>query len=141
MLTPNLEFHTPVHLLETPAGSTHSSTRGLKPTERLKRQAEFHYSDKTRPDSPVPTLQGPCGRSQKWRGTMRFLPQLDDICTVTFSLDLSHDCLLTVSVRFCIFGNNTTEVMFRPQCILLGLLVSRCPIPGNFNLVHWISSL
>ena len=48
-----------VHLLETPAGSTHSSTRGLRPTERLKRQAEFHYSDKTRPDSPVPTLQGP----------------------------------------------------------------------------------
>ena len=41
-----------VHLLETPAGSTHSSTRGLRPTERLERQAEFHYSDKMRPDSP-----------------------------------------------------------------------------------------
>ena len=66
-----------MHLLETPAGSTHSSTRGLKPTERLKRQAEFHYSDKTRPDSPVPTLQGPCGQSQKWRGSLRFLPQLE----------------------------------------------------------------
>ena len=68
---------TPMHLLETPAGSTHSSTRGLKPTERLKRQAEFHYSDKTRPDSPVPTLQGPCGRSQKWRGSLRFLPPIE----------------------------------------------------------------
>ena len=32
---------------------------------------------KTRLDSPVPTLQGPCHRSQKWRGSLRFLPQLD----------------------------------------------------------------
>ena len=32
---------------------------------------------KTRPDSPVPILQGPCGRSFKWRGTLRFLPQLE----------------------------------------------------------------
>ena len=30
----------------------------------------------TRPDSPIPTLQGPCDRSQKWRGTLRFLPPL-----------------------------------------------------------------
>ena len=30
---------------------------------------------KTRPDSPVPTLQGPCHPSQKWRGNLRFLPQ------------------------------------------------------------------
>ena len=65
---------TPMHLLETPAGSTHSLSRALRPPERLKRQAEFRYSDKTRPDSPVPTLQGPCGRSQKWRGSLRFLP-------------------------------------------------------------------
>ena len=32
---------------------------------------------KTRPESPVPTLQGPCDRSLKWRGTLRFLPQLE----------------------------------------------------------------
>ena len=32
---------------------------------------------KTRPDSPVPTLQGPCHPSQKWRGNLRFLPQLE----------------------------------------------------------------
>ena len=51
---------TPMHLLETPAGSTHSLSRALRPPERLERQAEFRYSDKTRPDSPVPTLQGPC---------------------------------------------------------------------------------
>ena len=32
---------------------------------------------KMRPDSPVPTLQGPCDRSLKWRGTLRFLAQLE----------------------------------------------------------------
>ena len=31
----------------------------------------------TRPDSPVPTLQGPCGRSPKRRGSLRFLPPLE----------------------------------------------------------------
>ena len=30
---------------------------------------------KTRSDSPVPTLQGPCYPSQKWRGTLTLLPQ------------------------------------------------------------------
>ena len=32
---------------------------------------------KTRPDSPVLTLQGSWERSLKWRGTLRFLPQLE----------------------------------------------------------------
>ena len=32
---------------------------------------------KSRPDSPVPTLQGLCDQSQKWRGTLSFLPQLE----------------------------------------------------------------
>ena len=68
---------TPMHLLETPAGSTHSLSRALRPPERLERQAEFRYSDKTRPDSPVPTLQGPCGRSPKRRGSLRCLPPLE----------------------------------------------------------------
>ena len=68
---------TPMHLLETPAGSTHSLSRALRPPERLKRQAEFRYSDKTRPDSPVPTLQGPCGRSPKRRESLRFQPSLE----------------------------------------------------------------
>ena len=27
--------------------------------------------------TPVPTLQGPCNLSQKWRGTLRFLPDLE----------------------------------------------------------------
>ena len=50
---------TPGYRPEKPAGTTHSSRSDLSPRERLERQAEFHYSDKTRPDSPVPTLQGP----------------------------------------------------------------------------------
>ena len=60
-----------------PAGSTHSSTRGLRPPEQLERPAGFPSSDKTRPDSPVLTLQGPCGRSPKRRGSLRFLPPLE----------------------------------------------------------------
>ena len=68
---------TPVHRPQRPAGSTHSSTRGLRPPEQLERPAGFPSSDKTRPDSPVPTLQGPCGRSPKQRGSLRFLPALD----------------------------------------------------------------
>ena len=68
---------TPVHHPEKPAGSTHSSTRGLRLPEQLERQPEFHSSDKTRHDSPVPTLQGPCSRSQNRRGSLRFLPPLE----------------------------------------------------------------
>ena len=48
----------PMHHPEKPAGSTHSSTRGLRAHEHLERQEEFPSSEKTRPDSPVPTLQG-----------------------------------------------------------------------------------
>ena len=68
---------TPVHHSVKAAGSTHRLSRALRPPERLKGQAEFRYSDKTRPDSPVPTLQGPCGRCQKWRGSLRFLPPIE----------------------------------------------------------------
>ena len=67
----------PVHRPQRPAGSTHSSTRGLRPPEQLERPAGFPSSDKTRPDSPVPTLQGPCGRSPKRRGILRFLSPLE----------------------------------------------------------------
>ena len=62
---------TPVHRPETPAVSTHSSTRGLRLPEQLERQAEFPSSDKTRPDSPAPTLQGHCFRSTNRRGSLR----------------------------------------------------------------------
>ena len=66
-----------MHHPERPAGSTHGSTRGLRPPEQIERQAGFPSSDKTRPGSPVPTLQGPCGRSPKRRGSLRFLPPLE----------------------------------------------------------------
>ena len=39
--------------------------------EQLERQPEFHSSDKTKHDSPAPTLQGPCSRSQNRRGSLR----------------------------------------------------------------------
>ena len=68
---------TPMHHPEKPTGSTHSSTRGLSPRAQLERQAEFHSPHRTRPDSPVPNLLGPCNPNQKWRGTLRFLPQLE----------------------------------------------------------------
>ena len=68
---------TPVRRPEKPAVSTHSSTRCVRHPEQFERQAEFPSSDKTRPDSPVPTLQGPCGRSPKRRGSLRFLPPLE----------------------------------------------------------------
>ena len=63
--------------MKLPAGSTHSSTRGLRPPKQLERPAGFPSSDKTRPDSPVPTLQGPCGRSPKRRGILSFLSPLE----------------------------------------------------------------
>ena len=66
-----------MHRPETPAGVTHSSTRGWRPPDQLERQAEFPSSDKTGPGSPVRTLQGPCGRSPKRRGSLRFLPPLE----------------------------------------------------------------
>ena len=65
----------------------HGATDALAPHERLpeilvvprelERPAGFPSSDKTRPDSPVPTLQGPCGRSPKRRGSLNSLPQLE----------------------------------------------------------------
>ena len=70
-LTPQL--HRPV----TVADSKYNWTSGLSPREQCKRPAEFHAYHKMRPDSPVPTLQRPCNRSQKWRGTLRFPPHLE----------------------------------------------------------------
>ena len=68
---------TPVHLPEKPTGSTHSWTRGLSPRVQLERQDELHSPHRTRPDSPVPNMLGPCNPNQKLRGTLRFLPQLE----------------------------------------------------------------
>ena len=50
---------TPVHRPETPAGATHSSTRGWRPPEQLERQAEFPSSDKTGPGSSSQLCRDP----------------------------------------------------------------------------------
>ena len=68
---------TPVHRPEKPAGSTDSSTSGLSPRDQLERQARSICPQKTRYDSLVPTLQGLCDPSQKWRGSLRFLSPLE----------------------------------------------------------------
>ena len=67
---------TPVHRPEKPIGSKYSSTSGLSPHEHLEWQAGFHASTQAQTCLSVSTLQGPCDHSQKWRGTLRFLPQL-----------------------------------------------------------------
>ena len=41
------------------ASAPEPCSRGLRPPEQLERPAGFPSSDKTRPDSPVPILQGP----------------------------------------------------------------------------------
>ena len=67
---------TPVHRPEKPIGSKYSSTSGMSPHEHLEWQAGFHASTQAQTCLSVSTLQGPCDHSQKWRGTLRFLPQL-----------------------------------------------------------------
>ena len=53
--------------LGTPLGLAQRKRASPRP-EQLERPAGFPSSDKTRPDSPVPTLQGPCGRSAREDG-------------------------------------------------------------------------
>ena len=66
-----------LHHPETAKGSKYNLTSGLSPPEQLEGPAEFQPHHKTRPDSPVPTLQRPCNPSQKWRGRLRFPPHLE----------------------------------------------------------------
>jgi len=70
------------HRPEKPAGSTYSSTSGLSPLKNSRGKWGFIPLHKTRPDSPVPTLQGLCdpnqtSASEVTRGTLRFLPPLE----------------------------------------------------------------
>ena len=62
---------------EKPAGSKYNSTHGLSRREYSRGKRSSIPQHKTRPDSSVPTLQRPCDRSHKWRGTLRFPPQLE----------------------------------------------------------------
>ena len=71
-----------VHRPEKPAGSTYSSTSGLSPLKNSRGKWGFIPLHKTRPDPPVPTLQGLCNliqtsASEVTRGTLRFLPPLE----------------------------------------------------------------
>ena len=47
------------------------------PVNHSKGKLRSFPPQKTRRDSLVPTLQGPCDQSQKWRGSQRFLPPLE----------------------------------------------------------------
>ena len=47
------------------------------PVNHSKGKRRSFPPQKTRRDSLVPTLQGPCDQSQKWRGSQRFLPPLE----------------------------------------------------------------
>ena len=116
---------TPVHHPEKPAGSTHSSTRGLRLPEQLERQPEFHSSDKTRHDSPVPTLQGPCSRSPNPRGSLRFLPPLESprTCCLTNKQNLAK-CLLLIFFLF-------SSIVFLVSYNFLNLVV----VFGFFSLI------
>ena len=67
---------------EKPAGSTYSSTSGLSPLKNSRGKWGFIPLHKTRPDPPVPILQGLCNliqtsASEVTRGTLRFLPPLE----------------------------------------------------------------
>ena len=68
---------TPVYQPEKNAGSIHSSKMAFHPVSNSRGKWSSIPPHKTRPDSPVPTPQGPCDRSHKWRGSLRFLPQLE----------------------------------------------------------------
>ena len=57
---------------EKPAGSKYNSTHGLSRREYSRGKRSSIPQHKTRPDSSVPTLQRPCDRSHKWRGTLSF---------------------------------------------------------------------
>ena len=68
---------TPVHRPEKTACFKYNLTSGLSPPNNSRGKLSSIPQHRTRPDSPVPTLQRPCDRSQKWRGPLRFLPQLE----------------------------------------------------------------
>ena len=61
----------PVHRPETPAGFTHSSTRGLWPPEQLERQAGFPSSDKWQFAHPQPLSLLQRGLAPRSKGKAR----------------------------------------------------------------------
>ena len=67
--------NTPVHRPQKPQVPHNNLTGGLSSCEQLRGKRSSITPHKTRSDSPVTTLQGPCDPSQKWRGTLTLLPQ------------------------------------------------------------------
>ena len=68
---------TPVHRPERTAGYSYSSTSACHPVNNSRGKRRSIPAHKTRPDSPLPTMQGCCDRNQKWIGTLKFLPPLE----------------------------------------------------------------
>ena len=66
-----------MHCPEKNTGSKYTSTRGLSPMNNSRGKWSSIPQHNTRRASSVPALQRPCERSQKWRGTLSFLPQLE----------------------------------------------------------------
>ena len=60
--------------LQVPNTALHVACHLVNNSRCMRNAMPLH---KKRPDFPARTLQGPCGRSQKWRGTLRFLPQFE----------------------------------------------------------------
>ena len=68
---------TPVHRPEKTAGYSYSSTSACHPVNNSRGKRRSIPAHKTRPDSPLPTMQGCCDQNQKWIGTLKFLPPLE----------------------------------------------------------------
>ena len=66
---------TPCIVLKNPRVANTARQVACHPLNNSRCKRSSIPQPKTRTDSPVPTLQGPCDRSQKWRGTLRFLPE------------------------------------------------------------------
>ena len=66
-----------LHPLEKATGSKCNSTRGLTPHSQLKRQAEFHASTQDEACLPSSNSTETLRSNQKWRGILRFTPQLE----------------------------------------------------------------
>ena len=66
---------TPVHRPPKPQVPHTTRQVACHPVNNSRGKRSSITPHKTRSDSPVPTLQGPCYPSQKWRGTLTLLPQ------------------------------------------------------------------
>ena len=73
--TTRMGTDTPVHRPPKPQVPHTTRQVACHPVNNSRGKRSSITPHKTRSDSPVPTLQGPCYPSQKWRGTLTLLPQ------------------------------------------------------------------